>query len=162
MSAKFDRSLLSKRYNFYSSLKTECFSQYGFQKYNLNLLCTYKEIFICTINCCQPLPDTVCSIHHTAQHVLQGQNVIWHNMDALQQQQASSDIINSNLWHCLQSYQPSSTAVQWQVLFMVLKSSSSMKSSNAFVRMSWSWNTNQFMMTRYISLHCFLYDIYSE
>jgi len=26
-----------------------------------------------------------------------GQNVMWHNMGALQQQQASSDIINSNL-----------------------------------------------------------------
>jgi len=26
--------LLSNRYNFYSSLKTNCFSQWGFQKHN--------------------------------------------------------------------------------------------------------------------------------
>ena len=65
---------------------------------------------------------------------LQLWDVIWHSMAALQQEQDSSDIINSNRWHCLQSYQPSSTADKWHVLFMVLKSSSSsMRSSNPFL-----------------------------
>jgi len=52
------------------------------------------------------MSDTVCSIYHmscgtacSAGSELQHCNVIWHNMAAFQHQQASSDIINSNLWH---------------------------------------------------------------
>jgi len=76
---------------------------------------------------------------------LQLLNVIWHNMAAFQHEQDSSHIINNYLWHWLQSYQPSSTAEEWQVLVMVLKESPSMRSSNTFVRLSWSWNSNSFM-----------------
>jgi len=64
-----------------------------------NLLCTYKELFTYTINCCQPMSDTVCSIYHMSCGTAcsAGWNVIWHNMAALQHQPASSHIINSKL-----------------------------------------------------------------